>query len=239
MFTVAAPPIRTALHLIARRRWIHAERLRQPHGAIVCGNHAGPLDALLYGEMLYCAGITPQFLAKRELFEIPVLGRLLRWTGQIPVYRGTSRARDALTSARDALARGATVTIFPEGTYTLDPDGWPMAGRAGAARLALETGVPLIPVGCWSSAEVMPVGSVLPRFWPRRTVVMRVGEPLTPEIQAGENEQEAIRRLTVELMASITELVHQTRGGSPPATPYRSRAVDRGTTGGTPRHQHQ
>lgn len=212
-----------SLELIARRRWVDRDRLHQPGGAIICGNHAAPLDALLYGELLHRSGIPPRFLAKHTLFEVPVLGSLLRVTGQIPVLRGSARASDALAAARRVLRDGHTVIIFPEGTYTRDPSGWPMRGRRGAARLALQSGAPLVPVGCWGSAAALPVGARWPRLLPRRTITLRVGAPIMPAPLPGESIEQAEIRLTDELMDAITDLVRATRGGDPPAVRHDPR----------------
>ncbi len=70
--------------------------------------------------------------------------------GHIPVKRGTMDAVQSLTAAVDALDAGRVIVLHPEGTVTRDPDGWPMAGKTGAARLAmLARDVPVIPVVQW------------------------------------------------------------------------------------------
>jgi 1-acyl-sn-glycerol-3-phosphate acyltransferase len=214
---LAQLPLRPLLALLTRPRWIGTENFPPQGGGIACGNHTGPLDALAYGHLLQGSGIAPRFLAKESLFRIPVLGALLRATGQVPVHRGTARGQDALASAREALHRDEIMMVFPEGTYTRDPELWPMQGKHGAARLALATGVPLIPIACWGSRRLWPVGRALPRPG-RGRIIMRVGEPLTAARAEGESESVAAQRLTAELMAAIAALLAETRGSEPPAT---------------------
>ena len=79
------------------------------------------------------AGRIPRFLAKEQLFEKPVLGDLLRGARQIPVHRYRENAAEALSDAVVALRRAELVIIYPEGTITTDPQGWPMAARNGVA----------------------------------------------------------------------------------------------------------
>ena len=147
--------------------------------------------SLSYGHLLQASGIAPRFLAKEAMFRVPGLGLLLRHACQIPVLRGTSRGGGALDAARAALGRGELLMVFPEGTYTRDPDLWPMRARYGAARLALETGAPLLPIASWGGRALWPVGSPLPRPRPGRRLQVRVGEPFTVSIFEGESTQQA------------------------------------------------
>ncbi|HEX7351817.1 lysophospholipid acyltransferase family protein [Brachybacterium sp.] len=214
---LAQIPLRPLMALLSRPRWQGTEHLATPGAMIGCGNHLSAFDPFGYGHLLQAGGIAPRFLAKEGLFRIPVLGALLRGARQIPVRRGTSRSTDALADARAALERGELIMIFPEGTYTRDPDLWPMQSRLGAARLALETGAPLLPIATWGGRALWPVGSPLPRPRPGRHVQMLVGEPYTVSRQVGETTHQAALRITEELMARIAEQLGQLRGQSPPA----------------------
>ncbi|GAA4952343.1 hypothetical protein GCM10023238_18410 [Streptomyces heliomycini] len=80
----------------------------------------------------------------------------MRGTGQIPVYRESTDALSAFRPAIDAVERGECVAFYPEGTLTRDPDGWPMTGKTGAARVALQTKCPVIPVAQWGANELLP-----------------------------------------------------------------------------------
>lgn len=216
-------PLRPLLTLLARPRWSGTENIPFTGPVIACGNHLSPFDAFGYGHLLQASGIAPRFLAKESLFRVPVLGPLLRAIRQIPVRRGTSRSGDALTDARAALGRGELIMIFPEGTYTRDPELWPMRGHLGAARLALATGAPLLPIATWGGRALWPVGSPFPRPRPGRRVEMLVGEPMTVARREDETVQQAAQRLTEQLMAEIAVLQGRLRGQEPPAVLHDGR----------------
>lgn len=213
---LAQLPLRPLLTLLARPRWHGTEHLPAQGPAIACGNHLSAFDAFGFGHLLQAHGIAPRFLAKDSLFRVPVLGALLHGARQIPVRRGTARSGDALAEARAALRRGELIMVFPEGTYTRDPDLWPMRARLGAARLALETGAPLVPIASWGGRALWPVGSPLPRPRPGRRVELLVGEPFTATRREDESAQQARQRVTEELMARITALLGRLRDLPPP-----------------------
>ncbi|MDN5899388.1 MAG: 1-acyl-sn-glycerol-3-phosphate acyltransferase [Brachybacterium sp.] len=220
---LAQLPLRPLFTLLARPRWDGVDRLPTTGAMIACGNHLSAYDAFGYGHLLQAAGIAPRFLAKESLFRIPVLGALLRGARQIPVHRGTSRGGDALDDARAALGRGELIMVFPEGTYTRDPELWPMQARLGTARLALETGAPLLPIASWGGRALWPVGSPLPRPRPGRHVQVLVGEPFAVSLQEGETSQQAALRVSEELMARIAALLGQLRGQEPPSVLHDGR----------------
>ncbi|MGO2193738.1 MAG: lysophospholipid acyltransferase family protein [Brachybacterium sp.] len=234
---LAQLPLRPLIALLSRPRWQGVERLPQEAGAVIaCGNHLSAFDAFGYGHLLQAHGIAPRFLAKETLFRVPVLGALLRAARQIPVRRGTSRSSDALADARAALARGELIMLFPEGTYTRDRELWPMRGRVGAARLALNTGAPLLPIATWGGRALWPVGSPLPRPRPGRHVQMLVGEPFTVSQLDGETTQQAALRVTEELMMKIAELLGQLRGQQPPQELHDGRTDAHRPEVGRPQH---
>ena len=134
-------------------------------GIIVAAYHANHLDPILVGLALKRNGRMPHFLAKSTLFT-GVLGKILKIIGQIPVLRASASAGDSLEYAKDALANGQTVVIYPEGTLTKDPELWPQHFKTGTARLALETGVPIIPVAHWGLNTIYPRGQKKFRFRP-------------------------------------------------------------------------
>ncbi|MGQ1839728.1 lysophospholipid acyltransferase family protein [Kocuria turfanensis] len=186
LFRVLAGIVKPAYRLVARLRWTGAEHLPAEGGFIVVPNHLTELDPLTVAITLYDNGIMPRFLAKESLFRAPVVGAVLRATGQVPVPRGTPDAAAALTAARAELASGGAVVIYPEGTLTRDPGQWPMTGHTGAARLALATGVPVIPLAHWGDQEVLgrapSTGRQTVSLFPRKHVRVRIGPPvdLTP-----------------------------------------------------------
>ena len=126
--------------LVARRHWAGQEHIPATGPAIVVGNHISNFDPLVLGEYLIYSGRWPRFLGKADIWRVPVLGWVAKQCQQIPVYRDTDRASDSLIHARKALERGQLIALYPEGTITADPDGWPMTGRRGA----------LAPVRCGS-----------------------------------------------------------------------------------------
>ena len=93
----------------------------------------------------------PYFLLQDGLFEIPFIGRLLKETGQIPVYRGTEKAREAMAQACALLREGKTIAIFPEGREV--PAGQRIEAKTGVVRMAIETGTPIIPLGLYVPPE--------------------------------------------------------------------------------------
>src|SRR6202012_301091 len=84
------------------------------------------------------------------MFEVPVIGAVMRGAKQIPVYRGTTDASQSLGEAVKGLDQGEAVVIYPEGTITKDPEQWPMEAKTGIARLVLlSPDTPVVPVGQW------------------------------------------------------------------------------------------
>jgi 1-acyl-sn-glycerol-3-phosphate acyltransferase len=205
---VVVPPLR----LWFRLHHEGLERIPRAGPAIVACNHVSYLDPLTNGEAVDRAGRRPRFLAKKELFEIPIVGTALRGAGQIPVARGT-RDTSSLARAEAALRAGEVVVIYPEGTVTKREDGLPMEGKTGVARLALATGVPVVPMASWGSRAVWQKkgkGSLRPG----RPIWTKLGEPLDlgTEDEVG---QERARAATAEVMAAITTLAVDLRDRYP------------------------
>jgi 1-acyl-sn-glycerol-3-phosphate acyltransferase len=158
------------------------------------------------------AGRRPRFLAKEDLFRIPIVGAALRGAGQIPVARG-SRDRSSLDRAVAALEHGEVVVVYPEGTVTKREDGLPMEGKTGTVRLALQTGAPIIPMASWGSQAVwQKSGKGSLKFG--RPIWTTVGHPV--ELPAvPDPEQPALRELTAHVMEAITQLVVDLRDRYP------------------------
>ena len=153
---------------VTRRDWRGQDKVPQTGGVVFVVNHISNADPLALGQFLAFSGRWPRFLAKASLFGVPVLGRILRACGQIPVQRQSAKSADALLAAVEAVNQGRAVVIYPEGTITRDPDLWPMAGKTGAARLALRTGCPVIPIGQWGAHELMYGQQIhFPKLLPR------------------------------------------------------------------------
>src|SRR2546421_4400961 len=103
----------------------------------------------------------------------------------IPVYRGAATAAEAYRVLVASVRDGECVAIFPEGTFSNDPDGWPMRGKTGVVRAALETGAPVIPVANWGTHHLLPATARLPRVLPRKTVDLVAGPPVDLSDLAG------------------------------------------------------
>lgn len=198
-----------------RRDVRHAERLVKPGPAIIVANHVSHVDPILLAAVVWDAGFRPRFLAKAGLFRTPVIGRAIKGTGQVPVLRGTADAALSLQAAVDVLAAGDRILIYPEGTVTRDPDGLPMAGRSGAARLAaLMPDVPVIPIGQWGARESVDVYAKRIRLRPRRHVVYTVGEVVDLSRALGGSTSPSVDELhqaTEVIMARLTDLAIESR----------------------------
>lgn len=158
-------PVIRILFLLGRHG---REHVPASGGVILASNHRSFLDPFLIG---VCARRPIYFLAKRELFERRLSGRLLNALGAFPVCRGDSD-EEAMTTARRVLQRGDPLVIFPEGSrMRRGPIGPP---RRGVGRLALETGVPVVPVAVAGSERAR-------RGWLIRPcrIGVRFGSPLT------------------------------------------------------------
>jgi 1-acyl-sn-glycerol-3-phosphate acyltransferase len=155
-------------------------------------------------------GRRPRFLAKNELFEVPLVGRALRGAGQIPVRRGTGDTRP-LVDAEEALRRGEVVVVYPEGTVTKRPDSMPMEGKTGMVRLSLASGVPITPLVSWGSQAVwQKSGKGSLKFG--RPIWMRADPPIDLSARAAEaGDPDALRELTAQVMDVLTAMAEEMR----------------------------
>jgi 1-acyl-sn-glycerol-3-phosphate acyltransferase len=219
LFTVII--LRPLLRLLMGYQWRGKENFPPDGGVILAPNHLSyadwPAVALFsdaYGHRF------PVFMIKSSVFRIRLIGPLLLRVGELPVYRGRGDAGLVLKQASQALAAGACVIVYPEGTATRDPDLWPMVGKTGAARLALTTGAPVIPIAHWGAQDILPYGSRRVRLWPRQTVQMTAGPPVDLSAYAGRPLDAAtLRAATADIMADITALLATIRQATPPAVP--------------------
>lgn len=173
-------------------------------GAILAANHLSVVDSIL---LPVVAPRPIYFLAKHEYFSRWPTGALLRGLNQIPVDRSGGRASLlALDAALPVLRAGHVLGIFPEGTRS--PDGRLYRGRPGVARLALDAGVPIVPVGLVGTQRVQPIGARLPRVGPR--IEVRVGAPLDlAEWRGRPVESRLLREIVERVMHAIRELTGQ------------------------------
>jgi 1-acyl-sn-glycerol-3-phosphate acyltransferase len=215
--------------LTGRQRYEGRDRLPAPGGggALVVANHISYLDPVHTALWVHTARRMPRFLAKASLWKIPVFGKVLVASGQIPVYRESADAQNSLRDGERALAEGKIVVIYPEGTITRDPDGWPMLARTGVARLALSSlaldrDVPVIPVVHWGTREVYDHYRKRFRPLPRRDIVVRAGDPVDlSEYRGRPLDAALLREVTDLLMVRVRDLLAEVRGEPAPADFFR------------------
>ncbi len=208
-----------ALSLLGRRHWVGQEHIPREGAAIVVANHISNADPVILGEYLIWGGRWPRFLGKADIWKIPVLGWVARQCEQIPVHRGTTRARDSLVHAERALRKGQLVAIYPEGTITADPDTWPMTGRRGAARLALTSGVPVIPVAQMGAQLILGQKQLDWRriIGRRRDLHLVAGPPIDLSRYEGVEPTTQVQDEVTELFLDvITGMVAELKGEQPP-----------------------
>jgi 1-acyl-sn-glycerol-3-phosphate acyltransferase len=210
------------LRLLMRFRLSGKENIPETGGIILAPNHMSYADWPAIA--LFSDGYAkryPVFMIKSAIFEVKVIGPLMYKFGQLPVYRGRGDAGLVLKQAEQALRAGACVIVYPEGTATRDPDLWPMTGKTGAARLALTTGAPVIPIAQWGAQKVLPYGSKKPKLWPRTTVRMAAGPPVDLSAYQGKRlGASTLQAATADIMADITGLLGKIRQETPPAAPW-------------------
>ncbi|MGW6269871.1 lysophospholipid acyltransferase family protein [Streptomyces sp. NPDC055060] len=234
---IAKPP----LVVLFKRDWRGMEHIPADGGFITAVNHNSYIDPLSYAHFQYNTGRVPRFLAKDGLFKDGFVGKVMKGTGQIPVYRETTNALDAFRAAVDAIERGECVAFYPEGTLTRDPEMWPMTAKSGAARVALRTQCPVIPVAQWGANLALPPYSKKLSLFPRKTLQVLAGEPVDlSRFYDREPTPEVLREVTETIMAAVTELLEEIRQEKAPGTPYdprsarlaqRRKAADRSAAG--------
>ena len=240
-FVIVAGIVRPVMNLLMRKEWIGLEKL-PAGGFIATPNHCTEIDPLVVAHMLYNQKRMPRFLAKAGLFKVPVLGAVLRATKQVPVERSTAGANRSLQIAKEVVGGGGAIIIYPEGTLTRDPELWPMKGHTGAARMALESGIPVVPMAHWGAHEVLPRYAKRVHIFPRKTSRLVVGDPVDLSAFAGRPLDKAtLTEATNVIMEAITELLATLRGGQPPLVrwdpsahnqPTHGRFIDQGGTAG-------
>lgn len=202
---------------LTKRDWSGADYFPDG-GFVVAANHVSHADPVTFGHFLVDNGVPPRFLAKASVLDVPVLGRIIAATGQIPVQRATATAAEAFEGAVRAIEEGSCVVVYPEGTLTRDPDLWPMSGKTGAVRIALATGCPVIPVAQWGPQDMLAPYSARLRLLPRTTVSVHAGPPVDlDDLRSRPVTAELLLEGTERLMDAITELLADIRGVPAPA----------------------
>ncbi|HUI03467.1 MAG TPA: HAD-IB family hydrolase [Acidimicrobiales bacterium] len=185
--------------------------LRGP--VILAANHRSYFDVAALAIVAARLGRPVRFLAKREVFDAPVIGQVARALGGIPVDRGT-RSDAPLREARRVLEAGEVLVILPQGTIPrgeafFDPV---LAGKSGTARLAAMTGAPVVPVGLWGTEEVWPRSARLPNVanvLRPPTVRVRVGKAVPLGLEDVAADTEAIMAAIVAQLPAQAERRHE------------------------------
>lgn len=207
--------LRPVLRLVTKRDWQGQDKLPSG-GYVLAPNHNSHLDPFLISHFMVDQGIPPKFLAKDSLMNVAVVGRILRNAEQIPVYRNSATAADSLVAAIASVEAGNVVSIYPEGTLTRDPAGWPMSGRTGAVRVALATGRPLVPMMQTGAQEILWPYTKRLRLFPRKTIHVHIGEPIDlSDFQGREVTEQLLHDATDRLMDTLTEMMAAVRGELP------------------------
>lgn len=223
-YRLAVAIVRPLMLLLTKRDWRGWEHFPASGGFVVAPNHVSHVDPLAFAHYLYDSGHPPFFLGKEAVFRVPVVGAILRGAQQIPVYRNTGRAADAFRAAVEAVESGKCVGVYPEGTLTRDPGLWPMVGKTGAARIALTTRCPVIPVAQWGPHEILAPYSKRPHLFPRKTMHVLAGPPVDlSDLHDHPLDAAVLREATARIMAAITALLVELRGEPAPAERFDSR----------------
>ena len=216
-FVLVAMVLAPILRLMFTIKTSGKENLPQG-GYILVGNHLSYLDPFSFAYSVYIhMKRVPHYLAKESIFRIPIIGKILPKVGQIPVYRGGKSNEEPLRAAKEFLKAGQVVVVFPEGTLTRDPDQWPMRGKAGAIRLAVELGLPIVPCGQWGVEKVL--GNYSKKFRPNPFHVVRVkiGKPMFfRELEGKTPTAQELAAATDTVMREISAIVGELSGETPP-----------------------
>lgn len=185
------------LHTYFRGRVYGAEHVPASGPLVIVSNHASHFDPPILAN---CMRRPVAFMAKEELFQVPVLGKLIHLYGAYPVKRG-SADRSAIRAALESLAQGWAVGIFLEGTRT--DDGQIIDPKLGAALIAAKAQAPLLPVSLWGTASILQPSSSLPQMTP---VTIRIGAPLPPPPSTEREELKAMTQSCADIINKMYSL---------------------------------
>jgi 1-acyl-sn-glycerol-3-phosphate acyltransferase len=187
---------------------------------ILAANHIGAFDPIVLTAACAQRRIAPRIMATGGLFRAPVLGAVMTAFGHIRVDRQRANVIDALPVAQEALAERSVVLGYPEGRMTLDPGLWPERGKSGLARLAVASGVPVVPVAQWGAQLVLPwgaprgtLGQLVWALTHRPVIRVHFGEPI--DVTASGQGARAIREATDRIMAGIVAALVPLRPDEP------------------------
>lgn len=188
---------RTLIWLLAEAEMRGLEHFPSSGPALIVVNHLGDTDAAL---LLAALPLAPEALGKIELYDFPILGKLMDWYGLIWLHRGRPDRR-ALRCALDGLAEGRFIVIAPEGRYTLAQG--LEEGGTGAAYLALKANAPIVPIALTGTENATAYGSL--RRLRRPRITLTVGEPFHLAVAA--DDPGKMRTGTRQIMEALARLL--------------------------------
>jgi 1-acyl-sn-glycerol-3-phosphate acyltransferase len=229
--------IKPAVACFTKRKVLGAEKLEKYQNTplLVVSTHMSNLDSVFPPTLLSEYGIYAKVFAKDTLWKNPILKPLLNVTNMIPVKRNSKDAANSLDIAKSVLDNNECILIYPEGTTTKDPDYWPMSGKTGAARLAFQNDVTVLPIAQDGAQNVFNIKnrknskSLLGgHLLSRQTITMSVGEPIELDDLKSkyllESDLDAkklvLKEATDKIMQTLASMVGDMRNTSPPAELY-------------------
>ncbi len=195
--TVLESPLKLGIPI----RWKGLAHVPRAGGVVVVPNHASYSDPVVLGAVLERPAF---YLAMEKLFESPLFRPLVQATGQIRVDRAAGGNEGAARAAVDLVREGFLVGIFPQGGR--QRAGEPLRYRSGAARVAIEAGAPVVPVGM-TTDKFLPKHAKVPRFG--TGVYVNIGAPLRPPPDARPGDRDAARVFMDAIEASIRDLLEE------------------------------
>jgi 1-acyl-sn-glycerol-3-phosphate acyltransferase len=217
-YSVAIDLLWPLVVLFVRMRMAGRTNIPREGAVLLASNHLSFADPVTLTAFALASGRVPRYLAKASLWKAPVIGWVMSSGRHIPVDRNSVRAGKALDSARTSLDAGECVIVYPEGTFTSDPDGWPMRGKNGVARLALTSRTPVVPVAQWGTRELLPPGKFLPRPW-RKVSVVAGAEVDLSDLYGLEPTKAVLDEATARIMDAVTTLLSGVRELPQPGSP--------------------